>query len=148
MATTNHPALDKKRNMQHAYGNCAYAHGRVTVPIGAAAADLVNFIRLNAGMKLIDSFASWDGGNSAATTMKLGLAAVPGGKTTFVDDDYFILAATDINAAGRVRQNNLAVYSIILDDDYYVQATLAGVTTATLAMDIEVFVFYEFIGSL
>lgn len=149
MPTVNHVALEKSPAMQHAYGNLAYKSAKVTMPIGSAAADLINFMRLRKGMKLIDGFAKWDGGNSAATTMKLGLAAVAGGLTSQVDDDYFILAATDLNAAnGRQAFNNPAVYQITLDSDYYVQATLAGTTSATLAMDIEVTVFYEFVGNL
>jgi hypothetical protein len=148
MPTLNAPGLDKDPSMAHVYGNVAAKRKRVTVPIGQAVGDLINFMRLPARSRILDFIETHDGANTAATTATFGLAAVPGGPTTFVDADYFLLAATDLNAAGRNRWNNLSVYSVLLDGDYYVQAVLAGANTAGAAMDIEVTVLYEFVGNL
>lgn len=146
----NAGAQQRDRVMAHVYGNRSSKTSKVLLPTsgpGSAIADLVNFCRLPRGARILDFFERHDGANSAATTAKFGLAAITGGSTTFVDDDYFLLAGVDLNAAGINRWNNTAVYSVVLDDDYLVQATLAGATVA-VAMNVEVTVDYEFVGSL
>lgn len=147
MGTYNAYDLEKRAHMAHAFGNLCVAQARVTLPIGAAAAETIDFLRLKKNMRIIDFVESHDGSNSAATTANFGLAAVSGGLTTYVDADYF-LAAADLNAAGRNRWGNTAVYPITLDDDYYLRAVLAGTTSAGAAMDIDVTVYYVYIGNI
>lgn len=133
--------------MAGVYGNVAYATAKVSIPVGAVATELVNFLVLPRDIRLIDFRAHTDGANSAATTMNLGLKNVTGGATTFNDADYFI-AALDINAAGRTGWTNLAVYQVTLDDEYILQGVIAGATVATAAAVVEVTVWYEFKGNL
>jgi hypothetical protein len=139
----------RDRVMAHVYGNVANKTKKVRLPItgaGSAVADTVTFMRLPIGARIIDFYERHDGAQNAATTGKIGLAAVTGGKTTYVDDDYFLLNTLDLNAAGFNRWNNLTVYSVTLDDDYLVVLTLAAQAIA-VAMDVEVSVTYEFTGS-
>lgn len=147
MATFNVPGVDKNKVMAHTYGNRATAYAKLTLPIGAAAADTCDFIRLPKNVRILDFLEMHDGANSAATTANFGLKGVTGQSVVLDDADYF-LAAADLNAAGRNRWGNTAVYPVVLDGEYYVRAVLAGVTTATAAMDIVVIVDYEFIGNL
>lgn len=147
MATLNAANVDKDPNMAHVYGNLAYKYVEYTLLIGAAIADLVNFIRLPANVRIVDFYETHDGANTAATTANFGLAAVAGGPTTYVDNDYF-LAAADLNAAGRNRWGNTAVYPIVTDGEYYVQAVLAGANVAGANMKVGVYVAYEFRGNL
>jgi hypothetical protein len=147
MATFNALALSKRPTMQSAYGNLCVAYDKVSMPIGTAAGDTADVLRLPKNARILDFYESHDGGNSAATTANIGLAAVPGGPTTYVDADYF-LAAADLNAAGRNRWGNTAVAPILLDGDYFVRIVIAGTTSATAAMDIHVVVLYEFLGNL
>lgn len=147
MATFHASGYDKKPTMQSQYGNLSVAYARVTMPIGSAAADYADFMIIPKNARLLDFYETHDGGNSAATTGNFGLAAVPGGPTTQVDADYF-LAAADLNAAGRNRWGNTAVYPIITDGKYYLRLVLAGVTSATAAMPIDVVLTYEFLGNL
>lgn len=154
MATLNGPGVNPASAQQrdtvhaHVYGNVAYKSRKITLPAsgaGSAVADLINFFVLPLGAKIIDFFESHNGANGAATTANFGLAAITGGPTTFVDADYF-LAAADLNAAGRNRWGNTAVYSVTLDGPYVVQAVLAA-AAVTVAMDVEVTVLYEFVGN-
>lgn len=147
MANFHASAVDKKPLIRAAYGNVACAYAKVTMPVGTAAADISNVLRLPKDIRIIDFYESHNGDNSAATTANFGLAAVAGGPTTFVDADYF-LAAADLNAAGRNRWGNVTVGPVQLDGDYYLQIVIAGTTSATLPMDIHVHVLYEYLGNL
>lgn len=140
--------VDKTPMMAHVYGNLSHKYVEYTMLIGAAAADTIDFLRLPRDVRIVDFYETHDGANTAATTAKFGLAAVTGGPTTYVDDDYFLLAGVDLNAAGINRKNNTAVYPVVLDGEYYVRATLAGTAAAGANMKIGVFVAYEFVGSL
>lgn len=147
MGTYNALDLTKRRVMAHVYGNLCAERFTASLPVGGAAAQTIDFARLPKGIEIVDFYETHDGANTAATTANFGLAAVPGGLTTLVDEDYF-LAATDLNAAGRNRWGNTAVYPVILDDDYFLRAVLAGVTSAGAAMRIDVVLTYKFIGNL
>lgn len=138
--------VDKLPIMAHVYGNLAHSKRKYSLLAGAAIADTIDFIRIPANVEIVDFFETHDGAITSATTANFGLAAVTGGPTTYVDADYF-LAAADLNAAGRNRWGNTAVYSIITDGDYYLRAVLAGATVAG-TMSIEVNLFYRFIGNL
>lgn len=147
MATFHSTGYEKRPMMKSQYGNLAVAYARVTMPIGSAAADFADFMIIPKDCRLLDFYETHDGGNSAATTGNFGLAAVTGGKTTYVDADYF-LAAADLNAAGRNRWGNTAVYPIVTDDKYLLRLVLAGTTSAGAAMPIDVVLTYEFLGNL
>lgn len=147
MATTFKVAnVDKQPMMAHVYGNLAYALAKYTMPIGQAATDLIDFLRIPANCQIVDFYERHDGSNTAATTGSFGLAAVTGGPTTYVSSTYFT-SATDLNAAGFNRWANSAVYSITTDGEYYVQCVIAGTTSAGAAMDIEVCLMYEYVGN-
>lgn len=147
MAQINALTLGKKHFMAASYGNVAAHYAKISVPVGAAIADTLDFMRIPKNVLILDFVEMHDGGNSAATTANFGLAAVPGGKTTQADADFF-LAAADLNAAGRNRWGNAAVAPLITDDEYFLRAVLAGADTATAAMDIHVILYYEFLGNL
>lgn len=147
MGTYNALDLTKRQCMAHTFGNANVEEFEVLLPTGAAAAQTIDFARLPANIRILDFYEIHDGGNSAATTADFGLAAVPGGPTTFVDQDYF-LAAADLNAAGRNRWGNTAVYPVALDGDYFLRAVLGGVTTATAAMKIVCVLTYKVLGNL
>lgn len=147
MATLNVPNVDKTPMMAHVYGNMAVKHVSYAVQIGAAVADVINFLRIPANVKILDFYETHDGGNTAATTANFGLAAVTGGPTTYVSATYF-LSAADLNAAGRNRWGNTAVYPITTDGEYYLQAVLAGANTATAIMKVDIVLSYQFIGNL
>lgn len=140
--------LDKTPMMAHVYGNLSQKYAEYTLLIGAAVADTVDFIRLPRDVRVLDFWETHDGANTAATTAKIGLAQVTGGPTTYVDDDYFLLAGADWNAAGLNRKNNTAVYPVVLDGEYYVRATLAGANVAGANMKVGVYVSYEYVGNL
>jgi hypothetical protein len=139
--------VDKTPMMAHVYGNSSHKYVEYTLLIGAVATDTIDFIRVPANVRIVDFYETHDGQNSAATTANFGLAAVTGGPTTYVDADYF-LASADLNAAGRNRWGNTAVYPIVTDGEYYVRAVLAGSTVATANMVIGVYLAYEFVGNL
>lgn len=154
MTTYNAPGLipgrqNRDRVMAHVYGNLSAKRAKVSIPVGAVATDIVNFFVLPADCEIIDFFATNDGANSAATTMNIGLkyAAAAAPTTDQSDADYF-LAAYDLNAAGRTRWGNTAVYSLTTNDDYIVQGVVAGVTVATAAAVVEITVFYIYRGNL
>jgi hypothetical protein len=147
MATFHTSGYDKKPTMQSAYGNLSVAYARATMPIGAAAADYADFMVIPKNARILDFYETHDGGNTAATTGNFGLAQFPGGPTTYVDADYF-LAAADLNAAGRNRWGNVAVYPIVTDGKYLLRLVLAGTTSAGAAMPIDVVLLYEFMGNL
>lgn len=138
--------VDKSPMMAHVYGNLSHKYVEYIIAIGAVVADTIDFIRVPKDIRIIDFYETHDGANSAATTANFGLAAVTGGPTTYVDADYF-LAAADLNAAGRNRWGNTAVYPIVTDGEYYVRAVLAGANTATATMKVGVCLYYEYVGS-
>jgi hypothetical protein len=145
MVTITVPGLDKDASMAHVYGNVAYKRKRFTLAAASAVADVVNILRLPARTHIIDFFEHHSQTAGAATTANFGLKAVDGAGT--LDDADYFLAAANLNAAGRNRWGNTGVLGVTLDEDYYVQAVLAGANTVT-AMVIEVTVLYEFIGNL
>ena len=147
MATLSVSGVDKTPMMAHVYGNKSVKRASYTIAIGAAVADVINFIRIPANVEILDLYETHDGANTAATTANFGLAAVTGGPTTYVDADYF-LAAADLNAAGRNRWGNTAVYPIITDGEYYLQAVLAAAATTGAVMRVDVVLDYQFIGNL
>lgn len=138
--------VDKTPMMAHVYGNTSHKYVEYTMLIGAAVADTIDFIRVPAYIRIVDFYETHDGANTAATTANFGLAAVTGGPTTYVDADYF-LAAADLNAAGRNRWGNTAVYPIVTDGEYYVRAVLAGANAAGANMKIGVYLKYEYVGN-
>lgn len=138
--------VDKSPMMAHVYGNLSVKYVEYTIAIGAVIADTIDFIRIPKDVRILDFYETHDGANSAATTANFGLAAVTGGPTTYVDADYF-LAAADLNAAGRNRWGNTAVYPIVTDGEYYLRAVLAGANTATAVMKVGVKLEYEYVGS-
>lgn len=146
MANIDVPGLDKNPSMAHSFGNLSFKRARLTLAVGAAVADVARFMRLPKGARIIDFVETHDGVNTAATTANFGLKAVDG--TGALDDVDYFLAAADLNAAGRNRWGQTNIYSVLLDEDYYVQAVLAGANVAGSAMDVEVTVFYEFTGNL
>lgn len=154
MTTYNAPGLvsgiqNRDRVMAHVYGNLAVKRAKVSIPVGAVATDIVNFFVLPADCEIIDFFAVNDGANSAATTMNIGLKyATPAAPSTDQSDADYFLAAYDINAAGRTRWGNTAVYSLTTNAEYFVQGVLAGATVATAAAVVEVTVMYVFNGNL
>lgn len=139
--------LTKRRVMTHVFGNTATERFEAVLPVGAAADKTIDFARLPKNIEILDFYEQHPAGNSAATTANFGLAAVPGGATTYADPDYF-LAAAALNAAGRNRWGNAAVAPVILDDDYFLRAVLAGVTSAGAAIKITCVLTYKFIGNL
>lgn len=147
MGTYNALDLTKRRVMEHVYGNACIELFEAVLPIGAAAAETIDFARLPKNIQILDFYERHPAGNSAATTANFGLASVPGGSTTLADEDYF-LAAAALNAAGRNRWGNTAVGPVILDDDYFLRAVLAGTTSAGAAIKISCVLTYKFIGNL
>lgn len=147
MAALSVSNVDKTPMMAHVYGNLSVKYAAYSVAVGAAVADTIDFIRVPANIRILDFYETHDGQNTAATTANFGLAAVTGGPTTYVDADYF-LAAADLNAAGRNRWGNTAVYPIVTDGEYYVRAVLAGANTTGAAMVVGVKLEYEFVGNL
>ena len=139
--------VDKTPMMAHVYGNLSVKYAEYSIAIGAAVADTIDFIRIPANVRILDFYETHNGGNTAATTANFGLAAVTGGPTTQVDADYF-LAAADLNAAGRNRWGNTAVYPIVTDGEYYLRAVLAAADTTGAAMVVGVKLEYEFVGNL
>jgi hypothetical protein len=146
MAALKVSNVDKETMMAHVYGQTAHKYVEYTLLIGAAVADTIDFIRIPANVRIVDFYETHDGANTAATTANFGLAAVAGGPTAQVDADYF-LAAADLNAAGRNRWGNTAVYPILTGGEYYVRAVLAGANAAGANMVIGVYLQYEFIGN-
>lgn len=146
MASLSVTGVDKAPMMAHVYGNCAVKRASYTLLIGAAIADTVDFIRIPADVEILDFYETHDGANTAATTANFGLAAVSGGPTTYVDADYF-LAAADLNAAGRNRWGNTAVYPIVTDGEYYLRAVLAGANVAGANMRVDVVLTYQYRGN-
>jgi hypothetical protein len=146
MATLNVPNVNKTPMMAAVYGNASFKYVEYTLLVGAAIADVINFIRLPRDIRIVDFYETHDGAITSATTANFGLAAVPGGTTTLVNATYF-LAAADLNAAGRNRWGNLASYPVLTDGEYYIQAVLAGATVAGSNMKIGVYVQYEYVGN-
>ncbi len=146
MATLKVTNVDKTPMMAAVYGNASFKYAEYNLLIGAAIADVINFVRLPRDIRIVDFYETHDGANTAATTANFGLAAVSGGPTTYVNATYF-LAAADLNAGGRNRWGNVASYPVILDGEYYIQAVLAGANAAGANMKIGVMVVYEYIGN-
>lgn len=147
MAQINSLTLGKVPFIRAAFGNVACAYAKVTLPVGSAVADTCDFLRIPKDVQILDFVEMHDGVNTAATTANFGLAAVPGGPTSQVDADYFLVAA-DLNAAGRNRWGNTSVAPIITDGEYFLRAVLAGANTATAAMDVHVLLYYIYLGNL
>lgn len=101
---------------------------------GTAIADPTTLILgvIPAGTHIQDSLAIVSDAFTASTVLKLGFAYVDGVDVTAVpqDDDYFH-AALAINAAGRTRQNNLAVVPVTLPKDAYLVGVSSGAAHAS-----------------
>lgn len=139
--------VDKQKMMAHVYGNLSCKYVSYSMATGVTSSETIDFIRIPANVRILDFYETHDGQNTAATTADFGLAAVTGGPTTYADADYF-LAAADLNAAGRNRWGNTAVYPIVTDGEYYLRADIGGTTSAGAAMVIGVYLAYEYVGNL
>lgn len=145
MADVKIPGLEGQRPMANAYGNVSQHTVSMDVAAAVAQNDVLQLMRLPKGAKLIDAIVV-SGAAGASVTLALGLGDVQGGATTKVDADALI-TATSIAAAAMLRRNNAAVKgdALKLDDDYYLEATLAGANPG--AFNLEVTVIYEFLGT-
>ncbi len=145
MADVKIPGLDRQRPMANAFGNLSQKTVLMSVDAAVAQDDVLQLIRLPKGSKVIDAIVS-SGAAGGGVTCALGLGAISGGSTAKEDADALISAAS-IATATVLRRDNAAVRgtALELDDDYYVEAVLAGGNPA--AFEIEVTVVYEFLGT-
>ena len=116
------------------------------VATGIAAADVVRFGVLPAGMRLDNALIAVSVGMTATVTGKLGFAYVDGVDSAEVpqDDDYFGAGIT-VAVAGRYPASNVTVRPVTLPKDAYLTLTTAVAANAK-ASQIDVLVNVTAVG--
>lgn len=137
MANINAPGLN---DQVHAgtWGNKAVTTRAITLA-AATVADVIRFVKLPAGARLLD-LTVFNTASSASTTMTFGYAPVDG---TAGDADHF-LGAKSLATAARHRADTVTP-PVVLAKDSYLVGTLAGANIAT-GTTITVVVEYEYVG--
>lgn len=145
MADLHKSAGRKHRIAAGTFGNKQVAHAQRNLN-GAAVADVVVFFTLPRGTKLMDSVLYKTGAAAAAgSTMKLGIRAVHDGAQG--NDSYFN-AAKALDGASSINRKDAVTLPLVLDDDYDVIGTIAGVAVGAVDTKADVLVEYEFEGNL
>lgn len=141
MANIDAPSLELHNIPDNVFGNQAFAVAKVTIPADAAIGDVVRFLKLPRGIRLVDLKAVTDGAATAAapaSTVSFGIAAAADGAH---GDAALFATGKDLAAAAVVRADE-ANFSVLLDDDdYYLTATVAGAVPGA-ATDVEVTLAY------
>lgn len=121
------------------FGNLSVAVKAITLAANAAIADVLRFMRVPAGTRLVDAilFTSAD---AAGATVKLGYKDVDGG----AGDDDFFLSGTSIATAGRFRAATVTPPAKVTEDVYITVIPAGAVIPA--ATVVTVVLLYEYVG--
>ncbi|WP_070988471.1 hypothetical protein [Halofilum ochraceum] len=107
------------------WGTLSFAQAEVTVPSGTAVDDTIDFIKLPAGARPVDSYVMTDGNTTATADMRLGLKAVDANVDAEDDasDDDFFNGDFDLDVEGVKRRDSTTGYPR-LKADHYVRGTV------------------------
>lgn len=145
MAQGTYRVADINRQLSYIgpHGNLSHKTGSVTVAAAAVIGNTIDFMILPVGAFIVDAFLNVLSATNTNLTLALGLAQIPGKASTLVDPDALIVA-TAAATATLIRRNKtgIAASALLLNDDYLVQAVIAGANNANAAV-IECTVIYE-----
>jgi hypothetical protein len=149
MAVGDYRAPDIKRALTYIgpHGNVSHKTGVVTIPAAALIGETLDFMILPRGAQILDCILNLLDTTNGSLTLALGIAQIPGKASTQVDPDALIVATAAATAV-LIRRNKttIAKTALLLDDDYLIQAIIAGANNAAEAV-CEVTVFYENVGT-
>lgn len=146
MADRNKTETNRGKVQAGTFGNASVAHATRNVN-GAAAGDVVHFLRIPRGSVLYDGMVLKNvTAGAAGSTAKVGLIAATDGAKG--DDDFFD-ASVALDGGATLNRKDVAAGPIYLDDDdYYVVATIGATGPGAADVELTVVANYAFAGNL
>lgn len=146
MATLKSAVLDDPTRVPSGtYGTVSFAWVEFDIPSGTAVDDVINFLELPTGARVIDSFWTTDGSPGNTADMRLGLKAVDANADSAdkEDDDDFFNGDKDLDSAATYRRDTQTGFPR-LKTAHYVQGTIkAASVDANTKVYVGVYYAYE-----